>query len=116
MIGAVIFVICFLAFLAITLGVPTLPPGDMIHELLSIPVIDYPVLGIPAWLLINAIVNGVVYGFVIWLVFSIVNIATKRKQKTYTCELCNMTFGTKEELEGHTKTHEAQKAKDRKQK
>ena len=37
MIGAVVFVIFFLVFLAITLGFPTLPPGDMIHELLNIP-------------------------------------------------------------------------------
>jgi len=58
-IGAVIFVIFFLAFLTVTLGMPTLPPGNMIHDLLNIPVTDYPVLGIPAWLLINAIVNGV---------------------------------------------------------
>jgi len=81
MIGAVIFVIFFLAFLAVTLGMPTLPPGNMIHDLLNIPMTDYPVLGIPAWLLINAIVNGVVYGFIIWLVFSIASAATGRGKK-----------------------------------
>ena len=106
MIGAVIFVIGFLAFLAVTLGMPTLPPGNMIHELLNIPVTDYPVLGIPAWLLIAAIVNGVVYGFIIWLAFSLVNMATRGKQKVYTCAVCNMTFGTKEELANHARTHE----------
>ena len=72
MIGAVIFVIFFLVFLAVTLGVPTLPPGNMIHELLGIPLTETPVLGIPTWLLINAIVNGVVYGFIIWLVYSVI--------------------------------------------
>lgn len=81
MIGAVIFVISFLLFLAVTLGVPTLPPGDMIHELLAIPKVDYPVLGVPAWLLISAIVNGVVYGFIIWLIYSLVRLATRPKEK-----------------------------------
>ena len=80
-IGAAIFVIFFVAFLAVTLGMPTLPPGNMIHDLLNIPMTDYPVLGIPAWLLINAIVNGVVYGFIIWLVFSIASAATGRGKK-----------------------------------
>jgi len=109
LIGAVIFVICFLAFLAVTLGMPTLPPGNMIHELLNIPVTDYPVLGIPSWLLIAAIVNGVVYGFIIWLAFSLINMATGRKPKVYTCAVCNMTFGTKEELANHARTHEAKR-------
>jgi len=72
MIGAVIFVVFFLLFFAITLGFPSLPPGETIHELLNIPYLEYPVLGIPAWLFISAIVNGVVYGFIVWLIFSVV--------------------------------------------
>jgi len=63
MIGAVIFVIFFVLFLAVTLEMPTLPPGDMFHDLLVIPKVDYLVLGIPAWLLITAIVKGVVYSY-----------------------------------------------------
>jgi len=82
MIGAVIFVIFFLLFLAITLEIPTLPPGSMIHEILEIPKTSYPVLGIPAWLLINAIVNGVVYGFVIWVIFSIAKSVTESKRES----------------------------------
>ena len=105
MIGAVIFVISFVAVLAISLGMPTLPPGDMIHEILEIPMTDYPVLGIPAWLLIIAITNGAIYGFVIWLVFSVVNMATRRRPKVHTCGVCNMAFGTKDELESHARTH-----------
>jgi hypothetical protein len=81
MIGAVIFVIFFLVSLAITLGLPTLPPGGLIHEILNIPQVSYQVLGIPAWQLINASTNGVVYGFVIWLVYSIAaSVRGRRKQ------------------------------------
>jgi hypothetical protein len=84
MIGAIIFIVCFLAFFGITLGMPSLPPGQMIFGLLNIPAVDYPVLGMPAWLFITAIVNGVVYGFVIWLVFTIINAATGRNKKNQT--------------------------------
>ena len=81
MIGAVIFVIFFVLFLAVTLEMPTLPPGDMIHDLLAIPKVDYPILGIPAWLLIAAIINGVVYGFIIWLIYSVISHATRSRKK-----------------------------------
>jgi len=102
MIGAVIFVIFFLAFLAVTLGMPTLPPGNMIHDLLNIPMTDYPVLGIPAWLLINAIVNGVVYGFIIWLIFSIASAATGRGKKQMQAQApSNLTSDIQEEVTEH---------------
>jgi predicted flap endonuclease-1-like 5' DNA nuclease len=81
MIGAVIFVIFFVVFLAVSLGMPTLPPGSLIHEFLGIPETGYLVLGIEASLLINAIVNGVFYGFIVWLVYSLIALATGRGKK-----------------------------------
>jgi predicted flap endonuclease-1-like 5' DNA nuclease len=82
MIGAVIFVIFFLAFLAITVGIPTLPPGDMIQQqILQIPPTSTLILGIPGWILINAIINGAMYGFLIWLIFSLFSLATGRGKK-----------------------------------
>jgi len=81
LIGAVIFVIFFLLFLAITLSVPALLPGSMAHAWLSIPQTEYPVLGIPAWLFINAIVNGVFWGFIVWLIYSLVRLATGKREK-----------------------------------
>ncbi|MEM2915430.1 MAG: hypothetical protein QXH91_08555 [Candidatus Bathyarchaeia archaeon] len=82
MIGAIIFIMFFIIFLIATLGYPMLPPGYMVHEILGIPIVDYPVLGIPAWILINAIVNGVVYGFIIWLIFSLARAVTRPKKET----------------------------------
>ena len=82
MIGAIIFVIFFLLFLVITIAIPTLPIGQMIQDWLNIPFTDYPILGIPTWVLINAILNGVIYGFIIWLVFTIVKkIVWRPKEK-----------------------------------
>jgi hypothetical protein len=111
MIGAVIFVISFLGFVAATLGIPTLFPGSTIQGLLNIPMTAYPVLGIPAWLLINAIINGVVYGVTIWLIFSLVNMTFKRNPVMYRCEQDGITFATKQELETHKSTHETKETK-----
>lgn len=82
MIGAVIFVIFFMLFLAITTGMPELPPGNTIQtEILQLPQTTYPVLGIPGWILINAILNGVIYGFAVWLIYSVVSLATRSRRK-----------------------------------
>jgi hypothetical protein len=97
MIGAVIFVVSFLAFLGISLGMPSLPPGYMIFNILNIPAVDYPVLGIPAWLLIVGIVNGVVYGFIIWLVYTIIAAATGKSKKEQTIsQTVNVQVGDRE--------------------
>ena len=66
MIGAVIFVIVFVIFVLIGLAGIGLPPGDWIiqeyiPDLLST---DYSQLA-------EGIINGVIYGIIVWLVFSI---------------------------------------------
>jgi hypothetical protein len=83
MIGAAIFVIFFLLFLAITVGMPELPPGNIIQtEILNVPQVNYPVLGIPAWILINAILNGIIFGVMVWLMYSLFSyVAQSRKKK-----------------------------------
>ncbi len=53
----------------------------MIYNALNVPVTDYPVLGIPATNLIIAIFNGVVYGIIVWLIYSIIAAATRKKEK-----------------------------------
>jgi hypothetical protein len=61
----------FVAFLLITLAVPSLPPGGLIYDALNVPDTDYPVLGIGATKLAIAIFNGVVFGIIVWFVYSI---------------------------------------------
>ena len=70
--GAVVFLIVFAVFLVATLGYSEIPPGKALYHLLGAPETDYLVLGVPAALLVEAIINGVIYGVVAWLVFSIV--------------------------------------------
>jgi len=65
MIGAVVFVIFFVLFLLISL-VTTLPPGAWIVEqyIPGIMQTDYEALA-------TGIINGVIYGVIIWLIFTI---------------------------------------------
>ncbi len=116
MIGAVIFVIFFLLFLVITIGMPTLPIGDMIQQqILNIPKMEDLVLGIPGWILINAILNGVIYGFIIWLIFSLFSSATgrgKKKEQQTIQQTVNVQVAEKTVKEGETQKAEENEGKD----
>jgi hypothetical protein len=67
--GAIVFLVVFFVFLAVTLAYPELPPGKMIYDAVVGAETDYEVLGIPATQLISAVFNGVIYGFIAWLIF-----------------------------------------------
>ncbi len=73
MIGAVIFVITFVLFLVISL-VTNLPPGFWIVEeyLPDIMQTDFASLAV-------GIINGVIYGLAIWLVFSLAKMGRKKE-------------------------------------
>ncbi|MEM1607247.1 MAG: hypothetical protein QXW55_05205 [Candidatus Bathyarchaeia archaeon] len=76
--GAIVFLSVFIIFLSSTLAYQDLPPGKALYQLLGVPEADYPVLGVPATLLVEAIFNGVVYGVIAWLIFTIAHEAHKR--------------------------------------
>jgi hypothetical protein len=80
--GALVFLAVFIVFLAATLAYPDLPPGKQIYGALNVPTTDYPVLGIQATTLIEAVFNGVIYGIIAWIVYSIVARMQKPKQQT----------------------------------
>ncbi len=71
----------FLLFLFVTLGYRELPPGRAIYGMLGVPEIDYPVLGVPATTLVIGVFNGVVWGFIVWLVFDILGKVFESKGK-----------------------------------
>lgn len=71
MIGAAVFLIFFLLFTLISLFI-NLPPGIYVHEWFNIPASEYASL-------INAIVNGVTYGAIIWLVFTLAKRGRKKE-------------------------------------
>jgi hypothetical protein len=72
--GAIVFVFAFLIFLAITLfAINELPPGNVISDAFDIdPIIEWPEnSGFLVRTLVSAILNGVIYGVIIWLIFSV---------------------------------------------
>ena len=67
--GAIVFIIVFVIFLAATLAYTGLPPGNAISDSMSIyPTIEWN--GFIVKTLISAIFNGVIYGVIIWLIFT----------------------------------------------
>lgn len=69
--GAIIFLVAFVIFLAVTLAYQDLPPARAIYDAVIGAETDYEVLGIPATQLIVAIFNGVIYGIIIWLIYTL---------------------------------------------
>jgi hypothetical protein len=69
--GAIVFLIAFFAMLAASVAYPSMPPGRQLYDLLGVPDTEYPVLGIPAATLVIAVFNGVVYGIIAWLAFTL---------------------------------------------
>jgi hypothetical protein len=80
--GAIVFLAVFIIFLAVTLAYPYLPPGRQLYGLLGIQETNYPVLGMPTTTLVSAVFNGVIYGVIAWLIFTIAKKLSKTKKKT----------------------------------
>jgi hypothetical protein len=82
--GAIVFIVAFLIFLVITLGYSSLPPGKMIYDAIVGAETDYLVLGVPATSLVAAIFNGVIYGVIIWLAYTLVAKVMKKEPEKKT--------------------------------
>lgn len=80
--GAIVFLVFFVAMTALTLLYADLPLGRQIYEMLDVPETDYPVGGIPATVLIISLFNGIVYGIIAWIVYSIVMTAKRRRNES----------------------------------
>lgn len=79
--GALVFLVVFFLALVITTSTPSVPPGLSIYYALGFPQTDYPILGLPAPTFAAAILNGVIYGIVVWLVYSLIASAAKPKRQ-----------------------------------
>jgi len=69
----------FFVLLFATLAMSDIPPGKQIYGALGVAETDYPVLGVSATLLIEAIFNGVLYGIIAWLIFTFGSMAMRKK-------------------------------------
>jgi hypothetical protein len=79
--GAIVFLVVFILALLASLEYSNIPPGKQIYDALSVPTTDYLVMGIQATTLVIAIFNGVVYGVIVWIIYTIAAHARKPKPK-----------------------------------
>lgn len=73
--GAIVFLVVFAIVLLATLAYISIPPGKAIYTA-ALPNTEqytstYAIAGTNAFALIIAVFNGVIYGFVAWLIFTI---------------------------------------------
>jgi predicted flap endonuclease-1-like 5' DNA nuclease len=76
---AVVFAIAFLLLFVVTLVIPALPPGEMISSLVGISGTTS-ILGISAVTIVNGIINGLVWGIIVFIIYVLVRPAPKRKE------------------------------------
>jgi len=83
--GAIVFLIVFAIALVITMGNTAIPPGKAIYDAAlpnTEPASGYLVGGkIDAVTLIISVFNGVIYGFIAWLVFTLLMMVFKKDKK-----------------------------------
>jgi hypothetical protein len=80
--GAVVFLVVFAIFVVITLIYPSLPPGGLIYSAVGGVNVNYAILGIQVPKLVPAVFNGIVYGFIVWLIYDLASGVMERRKKT----------------------------------
>jgi hypothetical protein len=83
--GALVFLAIFAILVVLTLGNIAIPPGQAIYNAVlpgTEAAAGYLVAGqVDAITAIIAVFNGVIYGFIGWLVFTVLMMATKKDKK-----------------------------------
>ncbi|MEM2999124.1 MAG: hypothetical protein QXV09_00435 [Candidatus Bathyarchaeia archaeon] len=97
--GAIVFLAVFAIAVIITIGDTSIPPGKAIYDALlpgTEAAAGYLVGGqIDAVTLIIAVFNGVIYGFIAWLIFTIVNSVFKKDKKQNIQQVVNVNISDK---------------------
>jgi hypothetical protein len=106
--GALVFLAVFAILLVVTLGNTSIPPGQAIYNAVlpgTEAASGYLVAGsaIDAVTLIIAVFNGVIYGFIAWLIFTLATMGRKKdKQPQNITQTVNVNVGDKDKKEGPT--------------
>lgn len=112
--GAIIFLAVFVILLLVTFGNPSLPYGSQIYYAIGGININYPILGIPITTLVPAVFNGVIYGFIVWLIYSILSAATGRGKKPQSQTIQqNVTVQVKDKEDVQVKKNQDEKDKEK---
>lgn len=102
--GALVFLAVFAIVLIVTLGNTSIPPGRAIYEAVlpgTEVAAGYMVGGaVDAVSLIISVFNGVIYGFIAWLIFTLVMMMRKKDKAQNVTQTVNVNLGDKDKKEG----------------
>jgi hypothetical protein len=98
--GALVFLAVFAIAVVITLGNTSIPPGKLIYDAVlpnTEAASGYLIGGtINAVTAIISVFNGVIYGFIAWLIFTIVTMGRKKDKKQNIQQVVNVNVGDKQ--------------------
>ena len=102
--GALIFLVVFAIVLVVTMGNTSIPPGRAIYEAVlpgTEVAAGYMVGGaVDAVTFIISVFNGVIYGFIAWLIFTLVMMMRKKDKPQNITQTVNVNLGDKDKKEG----------------
>jgi hypothetical protein len=82
--GAIVFLVVFAIVLLATLAYTSIPPGKTIYTA-ALPNTEqytstYTIAGTNAFALIIGVFNGVIYGFIVWLIYTFATMGSKKNK------------------------------------
>ena len=98
--GAIVFLVVFAIAVVITMGNTAIPPGKAIYDAFlpnTQAASGYLVGGtVDAVTLIISVFNGVIYGFIAWLVFTLLMMLFKKDKKQNIQQVVNVNISEKD--------------------
>ncbi|TRO48123.1 DUF4332 domain-containing protein, partial [Candidatus Bathyarchaeota archaeon] len=79
MLSVIIFLLSFLCLFGVSIVIPTLPPGEILHNFLGFSEITSPISGISGVVLTNGLINGLFWGTIILLIYILVTGFSRKK-------------------------------------
>jgi hypothetical protein len=100
--GAIVFLVVFAIVVVITLGNTSIPPGKTIYDTVlpnTEPASGYFIAGstVNAVTAIISVFNGVIYGFIAWLIYTLVTMGTKKDKTQNINQVVNVNVGDKKD-------------------
>jgi hypothetical protein len=99
--GAIVFLVVFAIVVVLTLGNTSIPPGKAIYDTVlpnTEAASGYLVGGtVDAVTAIISVFNGVIYGFIAWLIFTMLNMGRKKDKHQNIQQVVNVNVGDKKD-------------------
>jgi hypothetical protein len=99
--GAIVFLVVFAIVVVLTLGNASIPPGKAIYDTVlpnTEAASGYLVGGtVDAVTAIISVFNGVIYGFIAWLIFTLLNMGRKKDKHQNIQQIVNVNVEDKKD-------------------